>query len=55
MILTELCDKACDKILESPIVKWLLKTVQMLACILVVQTFALLWIAASVNAKITRL
>ena len=50
-MLGQLCDKACDKILNSPIVKWLVKMAQVLMCVLVVQTGALLWIASSLRSS----
>lgn len=52
-LLGEACDKMCAAVSDSPVTKWLLKTVQILACILIVQTGALLWIASTL-AKLGR-
>jgi hypothetical protein len=50
-LLGQVCDKACDKILESPAVKWLLKVAQVLTCVVVMQTMALFWIAAALSER----
>lgn len=44
--------QVCDRVLDSPVVKWALRIVQMLACMLLVQTIAMLWIAASLAKQL---
>jgi hypothetical protein len=50
-LLGQVCDKACDKILESPVIKWVVKIAQVLACVAIMQTTALFWIAASLATE----
>lgn len=49
-LLGQVCDKAYEKVSNAPVVRWIVRILQLLVCLIVVQTAALLWIGSSVAA-----